>query len=62
MKLKDPLRTIYKVDVLWLIRKWKQWRMSRKTQEESIKQTKELNEHVQKLINKAERRNGRINK
>ena len=62
MRLKDLARTIYKVDVLWLIRKWKEWKMSRKTQEESIKHTKELSEHVQKLIDKAERRNGRINK
>ena len=62
MKRRSLLRTLYKVDVLWLIRKWKAWRRSKLSQADAIKKLKEIDEHVHKLIEKRERRNGRINR
>jgi len=47
---------------LWLIRKWKAWRRSKLSQADAIKKLKEIDEHVHKLIEKRERRNGRINR
>ena len=62
MNLQSLFKTNIRIDVLWVVRKWKAWRMSKEIRADVTIQTKQLSEHVQRLIEKAERRNGYINR